>query len=122
MKKIYHLSTCSTNQNILKEVDALRKKVQLQDIKTEPITADQLDEMKKLAGTYEALFSRKAMKYRSMGLHEKQLTEKDYRQLILEEYTFLKRPVAIVGKQIFIGNTKAVVEGLKNALEAGSGV
>ena len=51
-----------------------------------------------------------------MGLHEQTLTEKDYRRLILEEYTFLKRPVAIVGKQIFIGNTKAVVEALKNAL------
>lgn len=121
MKKIYHLSTCSTNQKILKEVNAVKRKAQLQDIKTEPISPEQLDEMKKLAGSYEALFSRKAMKYRSMGLHEKQLTEKDYRKLILEEYTFLKRPVAIVGDQIFIGNTKAVVEALKKALDAGIG-
>lgn len=116
MKKIYHLSTCSTCQKILAEVGAVKKKVQLQDIKTEPITPAQLDEMKALAGSYEALFSRKAIKYRSMGLAEKQLTEKDYRELILSEYTFLKRPVAVVGSQIFIGNTKAAVEGLKNAL------
>lgn len=116
MKKIYHLSTCSTCQKILAEVGAVKKKVQLQDIKTEPITPAQLDEMKALAGSYEALFSRKAIKYRSLGLAEKQLTEKDYRELILSEYTFLKRPVAVVGSQIFIGNTKAVVEGLKNAL------
>lgn len=116
MKKIYHLSTCSTCQKILAEVGAVKQKVQLQDIKTEPITPVQLDEMKALAGSYEALFSRKAIKYRSMGLAEKQLTEKDYRELILSEYTFLKRPVAIVGSQIFIGNTKAVVEGLKHAL------
>lgn len=116
MKKIYHLSTCSTNQKILQEVNAVKKKVALQDIKTEPITAAQIDEMKKLAGSYEALFSRKAMKYRSMGLHEQELGEKDYRRLILEEYTFLKRPVAIVDGQIFIGNTKAVVEALKQAL------
>ena len=73
--------------------------------------------MKKLAGSYEALFSRKAMKFRSMGLHEKQLGEKDYRKLILEEYTFLKRPVAIVNGKIFIGNTKAVVASLKEALQ-----
>lgn len=118
MKKIYHLATCSTNQKILKDVGAAKKKAVLQDIKSEPITPAQLDEMKKLAGTYEALFSRKAMKYRSMGLHEKQLTEKDYRKLILEEYTFLKRPVAIINNQIFIGNTKAVVEDLKNALDS----
>jgi arsenate reductase (glutaredoxin) len=116
MKKIYHLSSCSTNQKILKEVNAVKKQSILQDIKTEPITASQIDEMKKLAGSYEALFSRKAIKYRSMGLAEKALTEKDYRKLILEEYTFLKRPVAIVGQEIFIGNTRAVVEALKEAL------
>ena len=116
MKKIYHLGNCDTCQKILKEVGAEKKKTQLQDIKTEPITPGQLDQMKELAGSYEALFSRRALKYRSMGLHEQSLTEKDYRRLILEEYTFLKRPVAIVGNQIFIGNTKAVVEALKQAL------
>lgn len=116
MKKIYHLANCGTCQKILKEVQADKKGVVLQDIKTEPITAEQLEEMKKLAGSYEALFSRKAMKYRSMGLHEKELTEKDYRKLILDEYTFLKRPVAVVNGSIFIGNTKAVVESLKQAL------
>lgn len=116
MKKIYHLSTCSTCQKILAEVGAVKKKIQLQDIKTEPITPAQLDEMKALAGSYEALFSRKAIKYRSLGLAEKQLTEKDYRDLILSEYTFLKRPVGIVNGQIFIGNAKAAVEGLKQAL------
>lgn len=116
MKKIYHLSTCSTNQRILEQTAAIKKGAVLQDIKSTPITPAQLDEMKRLAGSYEALFSRKAMKFRSMGLHEQQLTEKDYRRLILEEYTFLKRPVAIVKDQIFVGNTKAVVEALKKAL------
>ncbi len=116
MKKIYHLGTCDTCQRILKETLAVKKGAQLQDIKTEKITPAQIDEMKKLAGSYEALFSRKALKYRAMGLHEKQLTEKDYRKLILEEYTFLKRPVAIIDNKIFIGNTNAVVAELKDAL------
>lgn len=116
MKKIYHLGTCDTCQRILKETGAVKKGAQLQDIKTEKITPAQIDEMKKLAGSYEALFSRKALKYRAMGLHEKQLTEKDYRKLILEEYTFLKRPVAVIDNKIFIGNTAAVVSELKEAL------
>ncbi|HEY8919750.1 MAG TPA: ArsC/Spx/MgsR family protein, partial [Chitinophaga sp.] len=55
------------------------------------------------AGSYEALFSRRSQKYRPMGLHEKTLTEKDYRDLILQEYTFLKRPVAIVDGKIYVG-------------------
>jgi arsenate reductase len=116
MKKIYHLSTCGTTQKILKVVEAKKKNAELQDIKTENITPEQLDEMKNLAGSYEALFSRKAIKYRTLGLNKKRLTEDDYRKLILEEYTFLKRPVAIVNDQIFIGNTKDVVEKLKKAL------
>jgi arsenate reductase len=116
MKKIYHLSTCDTTQKILKDVQAVKKGAALQDIKTEKITPQQLDEMKKKAGSYEALFSRRALKYKSMGLNKKKLTENDYRNLILEEYTFLKRPVAIVGDEIFIGNTKGVVEQLKKAL------
>lgn len=85
----------------------------MQDIKTEKITPAQLDEMKAMAGSYEALFSRRAMKYKEMGLKDKKLTEDDYRELILEEYTFLKRPVTINGKKIFIGNDKKTVEALK---------
>jgi arsenate reductase (glutaredoxin) len=116
MKKIYHLSTCDTNQRILAEIKPA-KTVVMQDIKTEPITPQQIDEMKKLSGSYEALFSRVARKYRSMGLHEQELTEKDYRKLILEEYTFLKRPVIIAGDEIFIGNTAKVVAAAKAALK-----
>lgn len=115
MKKIWYLSTCSTCQRILQEIKP-GKDVELQDIRTEKISAAQIDLMKKLAGSYEALFSRKAMKYRSMGLDKEDLTEKDFRDLILSEYTFLKRPVAIIDKKIFIGNTKVVVEQLKQAL------
>jgi arsenate reductase len=97
----------------LKDLGNATKGYMIQDIKTEKITAKQLDEMKKLAGSYEALFSRVAMKYRSMGLNEMELTEKDYRKYILEEYTFLKRPVVVNEDKIFIGNSKKVVEAAK---------
>lgn len=116
MKKIYHLGTCDTCQLILKDIEAIRKGFELQDIKTSHITSTQLDEMKKMAGSYEALFSRRAMKYKEMGLKHKKLTEKDYRRLILEEYTFLKRPVIIAGSRIFVGNDKKTVEELKKSL------
>lgn len=88
----------------------------MQEIKTEKITPAQLDEMKEKTGSYESLFSRRAMKYKEMGLKDKPLTEKDYRQLILDEYTFLKRPVVFVNEKIFVGSEKKTVEALKNAL------
>lgn len=105
--KIYHLQTCSTCQRILKQFDL--EPFDVQEIKTEPITPQQMDEMKEMAGSYEALFSRRAMKYRGLGLHEMTLTEDDYKKYILEEYTFLKRPVIIVDDEIFVGNSAKVV-------------
>jgi arsenate reductase len=114
MKRIYHLSSCSTNQKILKEIRP-GKDVELMDIKQENIDGKILDWIKSRVGSYEALFSKKAMKFRSMGLHELKLSEDDYRRLMLEEYTFLKRPFMINGDEVFIGNSKAVVEEAKKS-------
>ena len=108
MKKIYHLSSCSTCARIISELDLKKKKFVFQDIKTDKISPSQLEEMKKLAGSYEALFSRVALKYKS--LNPKPSTEAMYKKLILEEYTFLKRPVIISGDHIFIGNSKKNIE------------
>jgi arsenate reductase len=115
MKKIYYLATCSTCIRILKDLK-IDDSFQLQDIKTQTITPAQLEEMATLAGSFEALFSRKAMKFTAMGLKDKALTESDYKSLILEEYTFLKRPVIIIYNQIFIGNSKSTIEDVKIAL------
>jgi arsenate reductase (glutaredoxin) len=116
MKKVYHLSTCDTSQGIIKENKLDKKGFVLQDIKTEKITATQLDEMNKTPGSYEALFSRRALKYKSLGLKDMTLAEKDYRKYILEEYTFLKRPVIIIDNKIFIGSEKKNLEALKKAI------
>lgn len=115
MKKIYHLSSCSGCRRILKEIQAEKNGFVLQDIKTEKITPAQLDELKEKAGSYEALFSKRAVKYKEMGLKARVLTEKDYRRLILEEYTFLKRPAVLIGKQLFAGSEKKTIDGLKAA-------
>jgi arsenate reductase len=116
MTKIYHLSTCSTCQKILAETEAVAKGCLLQDIKTEKITPAQLDELKDKVGSYEALFSRRALKYKEWGLKDKDLTETDYRDLMLQEYTFLKRPVVIAGGKVFLGSDKKTVAQLKNSL------
>jgi len=115
--KIYHLSTCDTCKRIIKELD-LPSNCEYQDIKTETITEGQLTEMHKLSHSYEALFSKRARLFRQQGLHEKQLSEIDYRNLILEHYTFLKRPVLLVADQIFIGNSKKVIEAAKAAVHS----
>lgn len=113
MRKIYHLKTCSTCQRILKSLPQLET-FQLQDIKTEPMTVKQVEEMQKMAGSYEALFSKRATLYKEMGLKDENLSEADFKRYILEHYTFLSRPVIIVDGKIYIGNSpKNITEVIK---------
>lgn len=116
MKKIYYLSTCSTCSRIIEELGLKNKKFEFQDIKNEKISAAQLTEMKKLSGSYESLFSRVALKYRAQGLDKMKLGENDYKKYILEEYTFLKRPVIIINDKIFVGNSKNNIAAAKQEL------
>lgn len=116
MKKIYYLANCTTCQRILKELGKPVENCALQNIKEQNLSAAELDFLKEKTGSYESLFSRKAMKYREMGLHERTLTEADYRDLILSEYTFLKRPVIINGNEIFVGNLAKTVAAAKISL------
>lgn len=109
MKKIYHLSTCDTCRRILNELNPSSDFI-LQDIKNEAITKEQIEEMYDLVGSYEALFSKRSRLYKERDLKNQNLSEEDYKKLILEHYTFLKRPVIIVNDNIFVGNSKKVVE------------
>ncbi|WP_109301800.1 arsenate reductase family protein [Aquimarina sp. AU474] len=115
MKKIYYLSTCDTCKRIINELNPSSDFV-LQDIKTESITLGQIEEMHGFAGSYEALFSKRARLYKERDLKNQNLSEDDYKSLILEHYTFLKRPVILSNHQIFIGNSKKVVEAAKSAI------
>ena len=110
MKKIFHLSSCNSCERVIDELKLKNKKFIFQDLKTEPITEQQLEELKDKAGSYEALFSKIARKYRALGLHEKVLSENEYKNFILKEYTFLKRPFIINEEEVFIGNAKKEVE------------
>ncbi|TBW27079.1 arsenate reductase family protein [Gramella sp. KN1008] len=115
MKKIYHLSTCDTCKRIIKELDPPSSFI-LQDIKEDKITEEQLEEMEELAGSYEALFSKRARLYKERDLKNEELDEGRYKNLILEHYTFLKRPVIINNDKIFIGNSKKTVAAAKESI------
>ena len=113
MPKAYILNSCSTCQRILKELDW---SFEVQNIKEKNIEAEVLDQLAQEHGSYEALFSKRAMKYKSMGLNKMELNEKDFRKYILDEYTFLKRAGFVVESKAFVGNTKKTVEMVKEHL------
>ena len=114
--KIYYLKTCSTCQRILGELDGLLEGVELQNIKEEHISASELKYVAEKLGGYEAAFNKRAMKYRSMGLNKESLSEADFEKHILSEYTFLKRPIAVIDGAVYAGNSKKTVAELKEKL------
>lgn len=108
-RKIYYLSTCDTCKRILKEMPKIEE-FELQDIKKEAVTEEQLAEMYAVVGSYEKLFNKRAQLYKSRGLKDQNVQEEDYKNLILEQYTFLNRPVICIDETVFVGNSKKVIE------------
>ena len=115
MPTIYFISPCDTCQRVLATVQSLAD-WKLRELKEEPLTEAEVDQLAELAGGYEPLFSRRARLYRSRGLHEQELSEADYRRLILEHYTFLNRPVMVADDQIFIGSAPKTVSAAVRAI------
>ena len=115
MKIMFYLSSCDSCRRIIKELN-LPEEVTLQDIKKEPLSSVQLEALHRLSGSYEALFSRRARLYNQRKLREKKLSETDFRDLLLEHYSFLKRPVLVLDKEIYIGNSAQTVAAAKEAL------
>lgn len=115
MKKFYFLSTCDTCRRILNHLQ-LNEDFELQDIKKTAITPEELAHLKSLLGSYEALFSKRAKLYKELGLKEKSLTDNDYKNYILEHYTFLKRPILVLDNQLYVGNSPKIINSAKKAL------
>ena len=86
MKKVYFLQTCDTCRRILKAVniDGFEK----QEIKTNAVTVNQLEEMRRLTDSYESLFNKRAKLYKEHDLKNQSITEGDYKQFILDCHLF----------------------------------
>lgn len=103
MKKIYYLSTCSTCKKIMKHLP-ITEDVVLQDVKKDPISVQQLEELRKCTDSYQSLLNRRAQLYKERNLKEQFLTEEQCKNLILEHYTFLKRPIVVTQDKIYIAD------------------
>lgn len=116
LKRIYYLSTCDTCKKIIQLLDLKSKNFEFQDIKQKNISEEELNQLKKQVGSYEALFSKVARKYKELNLKDVSLSEEHMKHYILDDYTFLKRPVILYGTHIFIGNAKDIIEKAKNTI------
>ena len=115
MKKVYYLSNCDTCQRILNEIH-LTDDFIFQDVKHQPITEAELDFLKGEVGRYELLFNKRAKLYREKDLKDKTLSDDDYKKLILEHYSFLKRPIIIINNRVIVGNATKIIKEVRKHL------
>lgn len=101
----------------MKELEITAPTFELIDIKKTPINATDLDLAYQHEGSYESLFNKRAQKWKTHE-NKEQLTDLDYKELILGEYTYLKRPLVFFNHQVFAGNSKKTIQALKELLDA----
>lgn len=115
MKKVFYLKTCGTNKKIMTPLDL--SDWELREIKSNPVTEDELEEMYEKTKSYEALFSKKSTQIKERGIDVSSLKEQDFKKLILDHYSFLKRPVFVTDKEVFAGSDKKNLENLNAFFE-----
>lgn len=86
---------------------------ELRELKSQNISESELENLYSFTKSYEVLFSKKSTQIKERNLDLKSLAEEDFKNLILEHYSFLKRPVFVTDKEIFVGNDKNNVENLR---------
>lgn len=95
MKKVLYLSTCNTCKRILLGVNT--DGFELQDTKRQPASKDDVEYLRKHVNSYEDLINRRAQLWQKRGLKNQKLSEEDFKNLLLEHYSFIKRPIFIDG-------------------------
>ncbi len=87
-------STCQKAKRFLERHSVAISRVR--DIKEEPLSRSEVEDISEMLGGAENLFSRRAVKYREMKLAERELSAGEMLDLMAEEYTFLKRPILVI--------------------------
>ena len=113
MRVFYYLSSCSTCKKIENQL-ILGESVKKIDIKKKKLTEQELKTLHEKVGNYEGLINKRAQLFKQRKIDYKKLEEKDFKNLLLEHYTFIKRPILIYDEKIFVGNSpKTILEAIK---------
>ena len=86
----------------------------MREIKSAPITPKELEQMKAHFSSHEELFNKRAVKFRSID--SSSFEDTDYKNLLLSDYTFLKRPVLLLSEKAYAGNSKESIQQMNDAI------
>lgn len=111
MKKFYYLSTCDTCKRIMKELDLTE--FIIIDIKKNNISTEDIELVREHFESYTDLFNKRARKIKELGINLSTLQDDEIKHLILGEYSFLKRPLLISDNTVLAGNSRSIIEKMK---------
>ncbi len=106
MKEIYFywLPNCTTCQKAKRRLDYHRISItKLRDLKEEPLSLDEVKNLAEMLGGVENLFSRRSVKFRELGLRDKEISKNEMLDLMTTDYTFLKRPILVLNNKAIAG-------------------
>jgi Spx/MgsR family transcriptional regulator len=109
MIQVYGIKNCNKIRDTLKWLESQEAEYHFYDLKKEPLTREELEEFVHRIGL-DVLVNRKGMKYRQLGLNEKNLDDKELFEQLLKHQTMIKRPVIIKDEAILVGYDEEAFE------------
>jgi len=102
MLKVYGIKNCNKVRDTLKWLDEKEVEYKFVNLKKEPLSEAKLDEFVHKVGL-DVLINTRGTTYRNLGLKEKNLTDDQLFDHLLENQTMIKRPILEIDEAVLVG-------------------
>lgn len=109
MLEVIGISNCNTIKKTKAWLDQKNISYEFRDVKKEPFSPNELADLVMKAGL-ETLLNRQGRKWKMLGLSDKELSDNDLFEVLLEHQTMIKRPVLRYGEAVLVGFDEEAIE------------
>ena len=102
MLEVIGITNCNTIKKTKDWLSQQDIEYSFRDVKKEPLTPNELADLVMKAGL-ESLTNRRGRKWKMLGLSDKELTDNDLFEVLLEHQTMIKRPALRNGEAVLVG-------------------
>lgn len=114
MLEVIGIKNCNTIKKTLNWLNENDFEYSFRDVKKEPLSPNELAEFVRKVGL-DTLINRKGMKWRTLGLKDKNLSDNDLFDVLHEHQTMIKRPLLHLNEAAMVGfDDEALTEFIMN--------
>jgi Spx/MgsR family transcriptional regulator len=109
MLQIIGIKNCNTMKKTFDWLDSEGHKYDFRDVKKDPLTRE---ELASVAGrvSLDVLINRRGMKWRTLGLANKDHSDDELFEILLVNQTMMKRPVVECGDAVMVGFEESALD------------